>query len=149
MTVFPDGSKEGLHGHQYTPTVTLELLLPATSQERFHDMIPFADVKSAMKKISDAWDEKILLAKENPFLVIQAASKKSVRFTLCQMEYVLPKAEAIFLPLANITCEELAFHYAEVLKKNLPRFKKGQLKSITVEIEESPGQSASYTWVNA
>ena len=45
MTVFPDGTKEALHGHQYLPTLTVRV-----KDASFEKMLPFSEFKSAMKK---------------------------------------------------------------------------------------------------
>ena len=140
MTVFPDGTKEALHGHQYQPTVSLRV-----KDASFKKMLPFSEVKTAMKKIALLWDEKVLLATENPHYQKIKQTKDSLEFTLCKKHYLLPKDEVVLLKVDNITCEQLAHAYFEFLNAELESiFEDKNLISVEVYIEESPGQGASY-----
>ena len=141
MTVFPDGTKEPLHGHNYVPTLSVRL-----GDVSFKNMIEFSKFKVAMKKISLLWDEKILIATENPFFKKVKQSKSSVEFLLCDKRYVLPRDEVIFLKVDNITCETLAEAYLDFLEAELDEiFELDHVQSVTVDIEETPGQGASVT----
>ena len=143
MTVFRDGTKEALHGHQYLPTLTI-CLKSAT----FENTAPFSDFKTAMKKIANQWDEKVLLATQNPHYRKLKQTKDALEFTLCKKRYVLPRDELILLKTDNITCETLARAYYDFLAAELEdAFKDSNVISVSVYIEESPGQGAAYTYV--
>jgi 6-pyruvoyltetrahydropterin/6-carboxytetrahydropterin synthase len=141
MTVFPDGSKEALHGHQYLPTVKI-----AVQEVDLKNMIPFSDVKVAMKKIAKFWDEKVLLATENPYFKISKKSKTEVDFVLCKKRYVIPADEIVFLDTDNITCENLSKVYFDLLERELGLTRNQNILSISVDIEESPGQGVAYVY---
>jgi 6-pyruvoyltetrahydropterin/6-carboxytetrahydropterin synthase len=141
MTVFSDGTKEALHGHQYTPTLTLTV-----KDVSFKNTILFSEIKAAMKKIAALWDEKVLLATKNPHYQLKAQNKKSIEFTLCGKHYLLPTDEVILLQVDNITCENLARAYYEFLKMELDCLTDKNVRSASVYIEESPGQGAAYTY---
>lgn len=142
MTVFPDGSKEALHGHQYQPTLTVQF-----KSAEFKKMVPFAHFKNAMKILAGLWDEKVLLATKNPHFKVLKHSKKEMEFTLCGKRYVIPSDEIVCLKTDNITCETLARCYFEFLKAELEdEFKDPNVLSVQVYIEESPGQGAAYTY---
>lgn len=136
MTVFPDGSKEALHGHQYVPTVELRYTADL--------MVPFSEVKSAMRVISVKWDEKVLLAAKNSHFKILKQDQKSIHFILCKKEYQIPLDEVELLPITNVTCEELAQLYSKLFAEEFLRQSNILKKchSFAIEIEESPGQSA-------
>lgn len=140
MTVFSDGTKEALHGHHYQPTVTIHF-----QDASFKKMIPFSAVKIGMKKIADLWDEKVLLATENPFFKITKKSKESLEFTLCKKKYLIPSDEVVLLKVDNITCETLAQAYYEFLDMELDLFEIKNITSVSVYVEESPGQGAAFT----
>ena len=140
MTVFLDGTKEALHGHQYQPSVSMGI-----KNIDFENMIPFSKVKNAMKKIAMLWDEKILIATENPHYQSIRKTKDSLEFTLCKKRYVLPREEVVLLKVDNITCEQLAFSYFEFLNAELESlFLNDNVLYVQVYIEESPGQGAAY-----
>lgn len=140
MTVFPDGTKEGLHGHNYRTEVSFEF-----PEFNLSTMIPFSDVKSVMKKICAAWDEKFFLPMLCPFLEIKKQDSDSVDFKLCGKRYVMPADEIVMLSVDNITTESLAQQFSKnllaALKSGLE--KKGVLK-VEVKIEEITGQGASF-----
>jgi 6-pyruvoyltetrahydropterin/6-carboxytetrahydropterin synthase len=140
MTVFPDGTKEALHGHQYQPTLSL-----FSGETGFESMIAFSTIKESMKKIAKLWDEKVLIATGNPFFEILRNTREEIEFTLCGKRYVLPADEVVLLKVDNITCERLARAYFEFLVSDLEEvLKKGKISSMCVFIEESPGQGAAF-----
>ena len=142
MTVFNDGTKESLHGHHYQPALTI-----CVQDASFEKMIPFSDFKAAMKIIAHLWDEKVLLATENPYYKKIKQTKSSLEFELCKKRYVLPRDEVVLLKTDNITCENLAKAYFEFLFAELDEtITDPNILSVSVYIEESPGQGAAYTY---
>jgi len=137
MTVFPDGTKERLHGHNYT--VALELEVERVDLEA---MIPFAPIKAAMSALCSGWKEHLLLAAGNPhFTIVRDADE--LEFTLCGGRYVVPRSDALLLPIDNISVEALAAHVAGILRDQLLAFTTPHAVALDVTIEESPGQGAS------
>ena len=142
MTVFPDGSKEAIHGHQYQPTLTVGI-----KDASFENMLPFSEFKAAMKKISALWDEKLLIATENPHYQKVRQTKTSLEFLLCKKRYVIPRDEVVMLKIDNVTCERLAHAYFEFLNSELELiFLDQNILYVSIYIEESPGQGAAYTY---
>src|SRR4029078_1928971 len=82
MTVFADGTKERLHGHNYTVAATIEV-------ERIDlaAVIPVARIKAAIADLCRAWKERVLLAAQNPFFVV-VRDAAELEFTLCGERYV-------------------------------------------------------------
>ncbi|MEO6777701.1 MAG: 6-carboxytetrahydropterin synthase [Kofleriaceae bacterium] len=134
MTVFADGTKERLHGHNYTIAVALEVDSIAIA-----NMVPFSALKQALHELCAAWKEHVLLATNNPFFVMTTESPE-LEFTLCGERYVMPRGDALLLPLDNISVETLAAHVAGVLAAKLVA---PSASALEVTIEESPGQGAS------
>jgi len=139
MTVFPDGTKEALHGHNYQVELTLEL-----KDDSFKGMISFGKLKEILKKISNQWDEKVLIATENPFYKEAKKTKKELEFSLCDKRYVLPLDEVELLPVENIASENLAQHFLSLFVKG---FGERELKKVVdwirIRVDESPGQGSS------
>lgn len=138
MTVFADGSKERLHGHNYTVDVALEL-------NESPEMLPFSEIKKAMREICDAWDERVFLALRCPQMKIQHRDAVEIDFTLCGVRYVLPLQDLCLLEVTNITSESLCESFALLLRKALKKVPQAVacLRSLEVRIDESPGQGAS------
>ena len=66
-----------------------------------------------------------------------------VEFKLCGERYVMPRHDALLLPIDNISVESLAAHVAELLAARLGGTP--HARSLSVTVEESPGQGASAT----
>ena len=136
MTVFPDGTKERLHGHNYTIAVALEI-----ASVELAAMIPFAGIKACLAELCAAWKEHVLIAARNPHLVI-LRDDAELELTLCGQRYVMPRQDALLLPIDNVSVEALAAHVAELLRDRLAELSPN-LHALEVTVEEVPGQGAS------
>ncbi len=141
LTVFPDGTKENLHGHNYRTVVKVEF-----EMHSLETMLPFSELKTAMRRICREWDEKILLAEKNPFGKILGQGPRDFETEICGKRYVFPADEVVLLPVDNITTESLARVFCERLVASLPRaeLEKARVRSVETQIEEMLGQGASY-----
>jgi 6-pyruvoyltetrahydropterin/6-carboxytetrahydropterin synthase len=144
MTVFADGSKERLHGHNYTVAVALEV-----ERVDVAAMIPFAPIKAAIAELCAAWKERVLLAAHNPWFEVMgdggSALGDELEFRLCGARYVMPLGDALLLPIDNVSVEALAAHAAALLRDRLVALGLLHALALEVVIEESPGQGASCT----
>ena len=131
MTVFADGSKERLHGHNYTIAVEVEV-----ERVDLAAMLPFAPIKAALAELCAAWKEHVLIATKNPWYEL-IRDEDELEFKLCGERYVMPRQDALFVPIDNISVEALAAHIAGLLQARIPQ--QGVL-ALAVTVEESPGQ---------
>jgi 6-pyruvoyltetrahydropterin/6-carboxytetrahydropterin synthase len=134
MTVFPDGTKERLHGHNYTVAVAIEV-----DRVELAAMIPFSTIKAVIAELCAAWNERVLVAQRNPHLAI-TRDDSELEFTLCGERYVMPRGDALLLPIDNITVEALAAHVAERIG---PRLGTLGARALEVTVNEHPGQGAA------
>jgi len=133
MTVFPDGTKERLHGHNYAIGVAIEV-----QRVDLPSMLPFHEVKAALAALCAAWKERVLIAEKNPHLRI-LRDDTELELTLCGERYVMPRGDALLLPIDNISVEALAAHVAALLFPALPPI----AVALEATVTESPGQGAS------
>lgn len=139
MTVFPDGTKERLHGHNYQVGAVLEL-----SDVSFASMIAFAPIKEALAAICLSFRERVLLARNNPFLELVRDDGDELELRLCGKRYVLPREDVLLLPIDNIAVEPLAAHIADLLLARLgDALPRGVVTALEITVHESPGQGAS------
>jgi 6-pyruvoyltetrahydropterin/6-carboxytetrahydropterin synthase len=139
MTVFADGTKERLHGHNYTVAVALEV-----ERVDLAAMIPFAPIKLAIGELCATWKEHVLLAAHNPcFEIVRDTGE--LEFRLCGERYVMPRRDALLLPIDNISVEALAAHVAQLLREQIVELDLRHAIGLEVTVEESPGQGASCT----
>jgi 6-pyruvoyltetrahydropterin/6-carboxytetrahydropterin synthase len=144
MTVFADGTKERLHGHNYTIAVAIDV-----DRVDLQAMIPFAPIKAAIAELCAAWKERVLLAAHNPWFEVvrdgDSGSGDELEFRLCGARYVMPRGDALLLPIDNVSVEALAAHAAALLRDQLVALRLPHALALEVVIEESPGQGASCT----
>lgn len=139
MTVFPDGSKERLHGHNYYLSLTLELHSIA-----FAEMVDFAPIKKAIAKLCQEWKEHTLLATENPYYELISLSDEEIEFRLCKARYVLPREDVVLLPIDNLAVEPLSELACQKIVADLgDLLVPGVVEAIEVSVEENPGQGAT------
>ncbi|MFQ5889775.1 MAG: 6-pyruvoyl tetrahydropterin synthase family protein [Gemmatimonadota bacterium] len=133
-----DGKCESLHGHNYRASVSVE-----GDIDENHFVLDFVDLKRMMREIVGELDHKMLLPTENPALTI-TEEDGGVRVRYRDRLYVFPRQDVVFLPVPNTTAEMIARYLAERLRDALGKRGVGRLSGISVEIEESFGQSAIY-----
>ncbi len=136
MTVFPDGSKERLHGHNYTVEVALDV-----DGVDLASMLPFQPIKEAVAALCATWKEHVLVAERCPYLAI-LRDDTELELTLCGERYVFPRGDVLLLPIDNISVEALAAHVAELLR---PALTLPHVRGFEVGIYENPGQGATCT----
>jgi 6-pyruvoyltetrahydropterin/6-carboxytetrahydropterin synthase len=139
MTVFPDGRKERLHGHNYYVSVQVDL-----ADISFENLVEFAPIKTAVAELCAAWKEHTLLAERNPHFEIRIDDGVELEFELCGKRYVLPREDVLLLPIDNVAVEALSAHLAEVLVERLGDvLRKDVVLGLEVTVTESAKQGAS------
>lgn len=136
MTVFPDGTKERLHGHNYTIAVALDV-----ARVELASMVPFAAIKACLADLCAAWKEHVLIAARNPHLAI-LRDDTELELTLCGQRYAMPREDALLLPIDNVSVEALAAHVAALLRERIAVLSP-HVRTLEVTVEEVPGQGAS------
>jgi 6-pyruvoyltetrahydropterin/6-carboxytetrahydropterin synthase len=138
MTVFPDGSKERLHGHNFNVSVALEL-----HEVGFENLLDLGIVKAALDAQCREWNEHLLIAEKNPRLSIVRRDAE-VEFLLCGKRYVVPAEDVIVLPVDNIVVENLSMEFARrVLERLRPALRPDVVAAIEVDVREARGQGGS------
>ena len=141
MTVFPDGTKERLHGHTYQVAVTLEL-----RDVSFASFLDIGILKQAIDAQCRDWNEILLLAEKCPHLRIVRREAGELEFILSGKRYVVPADEALLLPVANVVVESLTEEFASALLARLrPVLTNDIVATLEVVITETRGQGGSYT----
>lgn len=139
-TLFPDGTKEALHGHNYM--VGLKLRVRDSS---VRNMVDFRIIKRVLKPLCDAWDERIMLPARNPHVAMRVQGAE-LEVHACGKRYVFPVDETVVIPCENICAEQLAEVFAEAFRERIaaeqPEIFK-LLEAYEVTISETAGQGAT------
>ncbi|GAB3741012.1 6-pyruvoyl tetrahydropterin synthase family protein [Silanimonas algicola] len=111
FTIFPDGSRERLHGHNY------RVRMVATYVVRGDGMaVDYGLLKRALRKVCAGLDEYLLLPSASRYLRI-AEADGAIEATIGPSRFVFPAGDVIVLPVENITGEALA----EVVRSDVLR----------------------------
>jgi 6-pyruvoyltetrahydropterin/6-carboxytetrahydropterin synthase len=128
------GQLEPLHGHNYQVAVEVEGDLTDDGW-----VIDFSDLKSMTQALCDQLDHKFLLQCDSALLEIQETAD-GWNITFGERRYSLPKSDVALLPLENTMSEQIARWMASRLREALATSGVTNLTSVTIEIEEMPGQ---------
>jgi 6-pyruvoyltetrahydropterin/6-carboxytetrahydropterin synthase len=131
---------EALHGHNYRVGLAVE----GTVDDEALFVVDFAVLKDVAKPMVDAIDHRVLLPGRNPKVSIRQDGDRTHVTVFGEARYVLPTRDVAVLPISNTTAEMLAEHFALEVRTALARQGADRLSLIEVEVEESPGQSATY-----
>ena len=130
---------EGQHGHNYQLSIEIRGPLDADCL-----VIDFRVVKKIVKSIKSTLNHRTLVPGRHPGLSIEQG-EKSTRICFGDEQLELPTRDVVLLDVENLTSEMLAFHIFESIRKRLPTADIERLHTLSVEVIESPGQSASYS----
>ena len=126
---------EPLHGHNYDVLVEVEGELTEDSW-----VIDFTELKKMARRLCEELDHRFLLQRGSRVLQIEEGAEAwTVRFG--GRRWVFPKAEVVALPIDNTTAERLAEWFCGRLRDQLREGGANNITSITVGVEEAPGQA--------
>jgi 6-pyruvoyltetrahydropterin/6-carboxytetrahydropterin synthase len=143
--IFPDGSAERLHGHNYRVYLEVEGALT-----RHGLVLDFKRVKPVVRELLDALDEHWLLPGEHEELRASARADGVVEVRYRERYYAAPREDVIVLPINNTSAENLATWVGRELRARLrARFPDADLRAMRVAVEETAGQRGVWRWRSA
>ena len=133
------GECEPLHGHNYDVSVTVRGDLTDDSW-----VWDFGDLKRITKAVADQLDHKFILQRDSRVLAIRESERHwQVQFG-DRPAYSFPKNDVIALPIDNSTAERISEWMAAQICVELTAKAALNVAEVEVEVEEMPGQSASF-----
>jgi 6-pyruvoyltetrahydropterin/6-carboxytetrahydropterin synthase len=138
--IFPDGSAERLHGHNYKVYVEVQTDLDAHGL-----VVNFKEIKPLIRELCDQLDEHLLLPGQHPELRAERIGDHyEVRYR--ERRYLIPADEVIVLPISNSSAENLAAWFGRELRVRMREsWPLLLVRSISVGVEETPGQRGVWT----
>lgn len=151
FTVFNSTEAERLHGHNYSVSVECHVSELGSLGMGFE----FNHLKPHIKATADRWDERVLLAGNNPHMKLTFESIRGVQHQVVDFSgrsYRFPADEVSVLAVSNITSEELAREFANHLVSSWQKamteadqkILSKNIQWIEIGIEETRGQKAIY-----
>ncbi|MCB9061049.1 MAG: 6-carboxytetrahydropterin synthase [Halobacteriovoraceae bacterium] len=139
--IFKDGTREPLHGHNY------RVEFRGNALELESDMVfDFLDIKPIVREVCDSLDHKLLLPGENPQInIIQ--EDRTLRLECPDGDiFQFPTSDVLILPIENTSAERIAIYICHEVKKIVKERFEFEFESLQIEVEETPGQSAIYSY---
>lgn len=140
--IFPDGSAERLHGHNYRVFVEIDAELT-----RHGLVIDFKQVKPVVRELVDELDEHWLVPGEHPVLRCAPRADGVTEVRYLDRYYAAPSEDVIVLPINNTSSENLATWLGRRLRERLhARFEDLHVRALRLAVEETPGQRGVYSY---
>lgn len=138
--IFPDGTAERLHGHNYRVYVALEARLSP------HGLVlDFQHIKPLIRELVGELDEHWLLPEHHPELRIERRADGIVEVRYRERYYAAPAEDVKLLPINNTSAENLAAWLARRLLERLRgRHPDLVVSSLSFGVEETAGQRGVY-----
>lgn len=138
--IFPDGSAERLHGHNYRVFVEIDAALT-----RFGLVMDFKTVKPIVRELCDELDEHWLVPGLHPVLTWGTRADGVTEVRYLERYYAAPEHDVIVLPINNTSSENLAAWMGRELKQRLAaRFEDVHVRTLRLAVEETSGQLGVY-----
>jgi 6-pyruvoyltetrahydropterin/6-carboxytetrahydropterin synthase len=138
--IFPDGSAERLHGHNYRVYVTLEARLSP-----FGLVLDFQHIKPLVRELVGELDEHWLLPAEHAELRAERRADGTVEVRYRERYYAAPEKDVLLLPINNTSAENLSMLLARRLLERLRvRYPEVDVRALSLAVEEAPGQRGVY-----
>lgn len=140
--IFPDGTAERLHGHNYKVFVELQTRLDP------HGLVlNFNEIKPLVRALCDELDEHLLIPGEHPVLTAERVSDAQMEIRYRDRLYRIPAGEVIVLPISNTSAENLATWFGHALTERMhAAWPELTIEVLTVGVEETPGQRGVWTF---
>ena len=133
--IFPDGSAERLHGHNYKVYLDLH-----TDLDPHGLVVNFKEIKPLVRALCDELDEHLLIPGHHPVLTtVRRGDAIEIRYR--ERFYSIPADEVIVLPIGNSSAENLAAWFGRTLRERMRQaWPTLQVRSLSIGVEETPGQ---------
>jgi len=140
--IFPDGSSERLHGHNYQVSCAISGAL-----SEFGLVLDFKRVKPIIRELVDSLDEYWLIPGEHPVLTWNDRGDDVIEVQYRELYYAAPKSDVVILPLPNISAEKLAAYVGrELLARIESDFPEMPVERLKLCVEETSGQQGCWTF---
>ena len=140
--IFPDGSAERLHGHNYRVFIEIDATL-----SEFGLVIDFKEIKPVVRELLDSLDERFLIPGEHPVLTHSLREDDVCEIRYLDRYYAAPSEDVLVMPMNNTSSENLASWIGrEVLRLLTERFGDVKTRELRVAVEETSGQRGVYRY---
>ncbi len=141
--IFPDGTAERLHGHNYKVYVAVQSGLDG------HGLVlNFKQIKPLVRTLCDELDERLLIPGQHAELTHRIATDSGqIEIRYRDRHYSIPAEDVLVLPINNTSAENLAGWIGREIQRRIgEQFPSVRLEELRVGVEETPGQRGVFVW---
>ena len=143
--IFPDGTAERLHGHNYRVFVDIDAALSEHGL-----VIDFKTVKPVVRELVDELDEHWLVPGEHPELTVERLGDGRTEVRYRERHYLAPDEDVIIMPMNNLSAENLATWIGRELRRRMTeRFPDLAVRRLDLAVEETSNQRGVYHYESA
>ena len=140
--IFPDGSADRLHGHNYRVFIEIDATL-----SEFGLVIDFKEIKPVVRELLDSLDERFLIPGEHPVLTHSLREDDVCEIRYLDRYYAAPAEDVLVMPMNNTSSENLASWIGrEIMRLLTERFGDVKTRELRVAVEETSGQRGVYRY---
>lgn len=134
--IFPDGTAERLHGHNYRVFAEIDAAL-----SRHGLVLDFKQVKPLIRRLVDELDEHWLVPGQHDILRVARLPDGRMEVRFQDRLYTAPAEDVIVLPINNVSAENLATHLGRELRRRIEsEFAGVVVRALRLAVEETSGQ---------
>jgi 6-pyruvoyltetrahydropterin/6-carboxytetrahydropterin synthase len=134
--IFPDGTAERLHGHNYRVFAEIDAAL-----SRHGLVLDFKQVKPLIRRLVDELDEHWLVPGQHEVLRVTSLADGRVEVRFRERVYAAPAEDVLVLPINNVSAENLATHLGRELRRRIEsEFAGVVVRGLRLAVEETSGQ---------
>jgi 6-pyruvoyltetrahydropterin/6-carboxytetrahydropterin synthase len=140
FTIFSDGSRENLHGHNFTVHVAFDAVVEGNGI-----IFDYMHAKDYIERMCRELNEYTLLPGRSKYLRIEQGKEQVIAHFGKEKIPFLPRDIKI-LPVENVTLEDLSHYLLEKFLREFVRKGKYPISFAEVRVFSGPGQSANAAW---
>jgi 6-pyruvoyltetrahydropterin/6-carboxytetrahydropterin synthase len=141
FTIFSPTRRERLHGHNFRVTAKIDAKIVPDRGMAFD----YGVYKQILREICQELDSYFLLPTKSPYLKIEEAGDYYYAY-FHEDKIPFLKKDVLFLPLRNISVEELARWFVNRLASDKKAIEDYGVLGFSVQVFSGPGQSGSASW---
>ncbi len=143
FTIFSATERENMHGHNFSIYVALSGRVGESGL-----LGDYGIFKRRVLQMCQDWNETFMLPLRSPFLRVDNSDPGEVKaYYSDELLRFLPR-DVTLLPVSNVTVEELARLFGELLVQDRGALAQQGVHGVIVKCASGPGQWASWTWEN-
>ncbi|MFP6806133.1 MAG: 6-carboxytetrahydropterin synthase [Pseudomonadales bacterium] len=139
FTIFSKTERENLHGHNFQ--VACDLTAPVNENGLMFD---YGIIKRVIRELCEEIDEQVILPSKSPFLEVVKENDYTIAIFNGERIPFLER-DVMVLPIANTTVEEFSHYFLQRMLDH-GEFQDRGIKSLTVKVSSSPGQTGCSAW---